>query len=150
MTEQEESLLKVLSAMLPYDVVLHYDSKVEQDDEPLYGIRRNGNRYLINDAYYLNEVKPYLRPMSSMTEKEKKELFELCVCVESEDWEGKKTEYYAAEIAERYDPVHFRNDFSFYPDSRAFDWLYAHHFDYRDLIERGMAIAVTESNNPYK
>ncbi len=31
-----------------------------------------------------------------------------------------------------------------------FDWLNAHHFDYRGLTERGLAIKVTEENNPYK
>ena len=31
-----------------------------------------------------------------------------------------------------------------------FDWLNAHHFDYRNLLERGLAIEVTEENNPYK
>ena len=30
------------------------------------------------------------------------------------------------------------------------DWLNAHHFDYRGLIEKGLAIAVTKENNPYK
>ena len=30
------------------------------------------------------------------------------------------------------------------------DWLNSHHFDYRGLIERGLAIEVTEENNPYK
>lgn len=31
-----------------------------------------------------------------------------------------------------------------------FDWLNAHHFDYRGLIPMGLAIEVTEENNPYK
>jgi hypothetical protein len=31
-----------------------------------------------------------------------------------------------------------------------FDWLNAHRFDYRGLIEKGLAIAVTKENNPYK
>ena len=31
-----------------------------------------------------------------------------------------------------------------------YDWLNAHHFDYRGLIEKGLAIEVTEENNPYK
>jgi hypothetical protein len=31
-----------------------------------------------------------------------------------------------------------------------FDWLNKHHFDYRGLIEKGLAIEVTEENNPYK
>lgn len=30
------------------------------------------------------------------------------------------------------------------------DWLNAHHFDYRGIIDKGLAIAVTEENNPYK
>ncbi len=30
------------------------------------------------------------------------------------------------------------------------DWLNSNHFDYRGLIEKGLAIAVTEENNPYK
>ena len=31
-----------------------------------------------------------------------------------------------------------------------YDWLNAHHFDYRGLIEKGLAIEVEENNNPYK
>ena len=30
------------------------------------------------------------------------------------------------------------------------NWLNEHHFDYSCLIEKGLAIAVTEENNPYK
>jgi phosphoglycolate phosphatase-like HAD superfamily hydrolase len=30
------------------------------------------------------------------------------------------------------------------------DWLNARHFDFRGLIEKNLAIAVTEENNPYK
>ena len=30
------------------------------------------------------------------------------------------------------------------------DWLNANHFDYRGLIERGLAIKVTPDNNPYE
>lgn len=74
MTEQEKLLLQVLSEMYPYGVILHFDKKVEQEDEPLFSIRKNGITYLINDAYYLSEVKPYFRSMSSMTEKEIEEL----------------------------------------------------------------------------
>lgn len=31
-----------------------------------------------------------------------------------------------------------------------YDWLNAHHFDYHGLIEKGLAIPVTDKNNPYK
>ena len=30
------------------------------------------------------------------------------------------------------------------------DWLNKNHFDYRGLIEKGLAIEVTKENNPYK
>ena len=30
------------------------------------------------------------------------------------------------------------------------EWLNAHHFDYRALIERKLAVAVTKENNPYE
>jgi hypothetical protein len=42
---------------------------------------------------------------------------------------------------------------SHYPVTDAyelFDWLNKNHFDYRELIKKGLAIAVTEENNPYK
>jgi hypothetical protein len=43
---------------------------------------------------------------------------------------------------EEYDDVKYPGKF--------IDWLNAHHFDYRGLIEKGLAIAITENNNPYK
>ena len=35
-------------------------------------------------------------------------------------------------------------------DLDAIDRLNTHHFDYRDLIEKGLAIEVTKDNNPYE
>lgn len=66
--------------------------------------------------------KPYLRPMSSMTEEEKKEyaLF----------YRAFSCSLYERESVER------------------IDWLNAHHFDYRGLIEKGLALKAPE--NMYK
>jgi len=63
----------------------------------------------------LVDIKPYLRPMSSMTEEEEDELCELFTL----------------------------------SDCSAIDWLNAHHFDYRGLIQKGLALS-TEEFNPYK
>jgi hypothetical protein len=41
-------------------------------------------------------------------------------------------------------------DYNYLNGLSILDWLNAHHFDYRGLIEKGLAIAVNESNNPYK
>jgi hypothetical protein len=79
-----------------------------------------------------NNCRLYLRPMSSMTEEEREEY--------------RKFSYYgAAGIRD--------NDFTemlAVPSFEKMDYLNSHHFDYRGLISKGLAIAVTKDNNPYK
>jgi hypothetical protein len=41
-------------------------------------------------------------------------------------------------------------EFQLLPDIETYDWLNKNHFDYRGLIEKDLAIEVTEENNPYK
>ena len=64
-------------------------------------------------------IKPYLRLMSSMTEEEKKEYYDLL---------------------SRYDASCFISKIG----SRLFDWLNSHHFDYRGLIQMGLALEASE------
>ena len=71
---------------------------------------------------------PYLRPMSSMTDEEDTERF-YCMEIDGHGYPIGVDEYYFADYL---------------------DWLNAKHFDYRGLIEKGLAIEVTEENNPYK
>lgn len=66
--------------------------------------------------YTIEEFKPYLRPMSSMTD--------------SEAIEWHKTTFGQRWITE--DNI-----------ERCIDWLNAHHFDFRGLIEKGLAIDAT-------
>lgn len=124
--EDKELLLKDLCARLPYNVVINC---TEDDDE-----RTNFNCFFTGDMVkdIQNEVamwniKPYLRPMSSMTEEEDKE------------WQ-----YYKSKIAESCDEL---------LEERIADchnFFNYHHLDYHGLIEKGLAIEVTEENNPYK
>lgn len=86
-------------------------------------------------VFECTEVKPYLRTMSSMTQEEREELKE----------EQIKDEQLFVDC--------IRN----HPEMRglviphfAADWCNKNHFDYRGLIEKGLAIEVNESNNPYK
>jgi hypothetical protein len=125
--ESKKLLIQNLCAMLPYGVMCQVDvgcaglddGKLEEIDIPEERVRFADDGYWDAD---IEDVKPYLRPMSSMTEEEKKEYHKLC---------------------DNYYDVYF--------DSVAsLDWLNAHHFDYRGLIEKGLAIEVNESNNPYK
>jgi hypothetical protein len=78
--------------------------------------------------------KPYLRPMSSMTEEELKEL--------NEKYENiayffiQKPPYYHGLQAQHSDIGSIEiSEFS-----EIYDWLNARHFDYRGLIEKGLAL----------
>lgn len=124
--EEKELLLKDLGARLPYRVVLQLTLWEEKTtDCRLTGIDEDGN--LTADipadcAFSVEGVKPYLRPMSSMTEEEKLEYKEYLNSIE-----GKLIGFKARTIW-------------------VFDWLNAHHFDFRNLIERGLAIDCTDLN----
>ena len=93
---------------------------------------------------YLKDYYPYLRPMSSMTDNEFSEL-----------------EKYSGLIYDQLDLTSFQGGtykcLDFYLNEvpggaviRVFDWLNRYYFDYRDMIQMGLAIAVTPENNPYK
>ena len=75
-------------------------------------------------------VKPYLRPLTSMTDYERKEYNDIVKNI---------IDFYDCPKSE---------DVCFFVV--LIDWLNANHFDYRGLIERGLAIKVTPDNNPYE
>ena len=120
--EDKELLLKDLCARLPYGVIC-YNSDTESNFK-LCDVADIDSGYPTFDYGYgeLETVKPYLRPMSSMTEEEEEE----------------------------YDRLNVYELGLFPHTEEAFDWLNAHHFDYRGLIDKGLAIEVTKENNPYK
>ena len=135
--EEKQLLLNDLCARLPYGVKIKlgdFDYQVcgYNSEKPLplkiWYYYRNSSKSLID--VYLEDYHPYLRPMFDMTEEEIKEFYKIeniipkvgYICP-SQDW-------------------HFTTN--------GFDWLNAHYFDYRGLIEKGLAIEVTEENNPYE
>ena len=144
MTQEEKLLLtKDLCARLPYGVKCYVP--VENCTMELTGKRLNyfcfhkdvwGIDYShefevvldpLNDAHNGYIIKPYLRPMSSMTEEEK------------EEYEGTFASVYDVnDYGEDADSWH--EEFSIH----SLDWLNAHHFDYRGLIEKGLAIEAPE------
>ncbi len=124
--EDKELLLKDLCTRLPYKCRAFYEY-VDELNGKTYGYGCNLNTWCIDELEANKAViKPYLRSMSSMTEEEAKEYNDLCFC---------NTPYPG--IAE--DAV-----------AKFMDWLNEHHFDYRGLIQMGLAIEVTKENNPYK
>ena len=119
--DKKELLLIDLCARLPYGVICtdnrHGDSKVTEIDVA------SGVVYLFDvDEYAPIEIcRPYLRPLSSITEEELKEFYII-------EGMGKN-------------PVIWNKPQSDWHFSvKGFDWLNAHHFDYRGLIVKSLAI----------
>lgn len=121
--EDKELLLKDLSARVPYHPkghVVNACNGAECDEWLTYAT-------FSMFTSVTNNSRLYLRPMSSMTEEERKE-YELLAnhC-----------------IVTSIGFIHLET-------APLTDWLNAHHFDYHGLIEKGLAIEVTKENNPYK
>ena len=143
--KNKELLLKDLSVRLPYGVKCKYNCVVQVGTlvagktnfiGELNGIvpLHNGHIGFMVDCDKVDalegDIKPYLRPMSSMTEEEQKEF----------------VHFHCINLC----PVIINDMLTLDNESKMFDWLNAHHFDYRGLIDKGLAIEVTEENNPYK
>lgn len=88
----------------------------------------------LNDVSNNYIVKPYLRPLSSMTEEEKKKYKKFCIA-----------KFIKAGPGYTYDGW-----WEYYDTIASFDYLNSIHVDYRGLIEKNLAIKVTKENNPYK
>ena len=120
----KQLLLKDLCARLPYNVICQVEFK--ENGKYNYKVMLLSGIFT-DEAYfttkgssiYSNEYKPYLFPLSSMTEEQKQEYQHI-----TERW--------------MYD--------SSYSISDSIDWLNKNHFDYRGLIPMGMAIDATGLN----
>lgn len=127
--EEKQVLLKDLCARLPYGVKVqvYYEDIAGSGyfDETVWLID-NDEPFHVNDRWIEN-IKPYLRPMSSMTEEE-------------------ATEYANCGNIIAISP---QNDYLI-PNPKSINWLLENHFDFMGLIPKGLAIEVTNENNPYK
>ena len=127
MTQEDKSLLlKDLCARLPYGVICYDEAQNETGIFKQFEYEGFGRIHNGRGMRYIEHIHPILRPMLSMTEEEKKELRD-------------KNIFIAISTSGTVETT-----------INGFDWLNAHHFDYRGLIEKGLAIEVTEENNPYK
>ena len=118
MTKEEKDLVyKDISARLPYDVTVHInDASLREHDTILY--EEILARFCNNQAI----IRPYLRSLSSMTEEERKDMGKIVTTV------------YGGKVV----------DDDFVNVIKYIDWLNEHYFDYRGLIERGLAIEAPE------
>ena len=117
--EDKELLFKDLCGRLPYGVKICYIYNEEECVSTIEKIDTFGyiwDNY--NGCYHVREIKPYLFPLSSMTEEQEEEYNDL-------------NSY----------------ELGLFPHTEAaLDYLIKNHFDYRGLIERGLAIDATGLN----
>lgn len=111
--ENKELLLKDLCSRLPYGVkgIITFNG-----DKDIFTIKGILHILFLSDTEccHIEDFKPYLFPLSSMTEKQ---------------------EYQYREV--------IASSLNHY---EVYDWLNRNHFDYRGLIEKGLAIDATRQN----
>jgi len=141
MTQKEKTLLlQDLCARLPYGVKATTTSNGWSDAYIVFGyvddrIYLNCPVYDEGDDEWLVEfVKPYLRPMSSMTEEEIKEF------QKNSEYENMEAYNARAEGADRRNIIQADCD-AWIKDEY---FLNSHHFDYRGLIPMGLALPAPE------
>jgi hypothetical protein len=123
--ENKELLLKDLSARLPYKVKASYYGAEEEREiwDEIEGITLDGYVDIGQYSLPIESVKPYLFPFSSMTEEQEIEYDATFATIIYED--GRK------DSAMTY---------------KSFDWLNKNNFDYRGLIDKGLALDATGLN----
>lgn len=133
MTQEEELLLEDICGRLPYGVKVLYEgwdsdhgcefNTVEDligiDDKFIYTLwRGERDKHSIVEPLSITDYKPYLRPLSSMTDEERED--------------------YSQFIAEINGCACFIDPIS------QMDWLNKNMFDYRHLISNGLALEAPE------
>ncbi len=124
--EDKELLLKDLCARLPYSVKASYYGVEEEREiwDEIECVTLDGYVDIGQYSLPIESIKPYLFPLSSMTEEEWADYQKIRMI----DW------------------VFGDINGPFINAGLIVDWLNAHHFDYRGLIEKGLAIDATGLN----
>lgn len=123
--EDKELLSKDLCARLPYEVkVKFYDHWVDEYEIiPL-------TAKLLSDTVYIGDIRPYLFPLSSMTEEQKQEYTYIVNYISPDDTDNWKEEEFIY-VEQFTQLMHF---------------YHINHLDYRDMIGKGLAIDATGKN----
>ena len=143
MTDKEKKLLLAdLAARTAFGVMVEQSLYPHVEKEQwLKSVQKNDAVQLywykyINEFVPIHCVKPYLRPMSSMTDKEKEEC---CSIFNGSMYQFEVNEYgdveSTKETVER-ERIYYDCELM----AEWMNWLNEHHFDFRGLIEKGLAI----------
>ena len=140
--EDKELLLKDLCARLPYGVKLWHESYVDlitlhSIDATHCGVEISIDSSDSGTPWWnsIEQVKPYLFPLSSMTEEQKKFFKDRPIFLDSDNDLVVKEDFLG------------NSQFTMLDDwVEVILWLVKNHFDYRGLIPKGVAIDCTNLN----
>lgn len=141
MTQEDKQLLLIdLCTRVPHGVKCYVENHynplvllgVEEIYQKMWAFKKG--EYIAtfwNDTKRISDIKPYLRPMSSMTEEEYENFIKVLkrsmVCRKCYDRHEQWIQTPSLE-----------------------EWLNAHHFDYRELIEKDLALPAPEGMYNFK
>ncbi len=114
--ENKELLIKDLSCRIPYGVIVNINGTYNNVLESVNWYYEVEVGIVSTEVYTISDVKPYLFPLSSMSKEQEQEEYEIC-------------KYYIPGY-----------------ESNLIDFYNKNHFDYRGLIEKGLAIDATGLN----
>lgn len=120
--EQKELLLKDLCSRLPYGIKASYYGAEEECEtwDEIEGITLDGYVDIGQYSLPIESIKPYLFPLSSMTEEQYNEYYNMGYSVTERGWS--MANYHQIE------------------------WFNKNHFDYQGLIEKSLALDATGLN----
>jgi len=133
-TEEKDILFKDLCGRLPYGVICDL-WMCKNPNEKITEVLKFGGLRMFHEDHINFNIKPYLRPMADMTEKEY-ETFPIPFSFDSfSTWNNT----ILSEVIEGTQILIGIDEIT-----EIIDWLNAHHFDYRSLIEKGLALEAPE------
>lgn len=150
--KDKEVLVKDLCARLPYGVMVLVDIDKKFDGGCVSKLTtiteiKGEKMFLTKNSLTpvtVEEIRPYLRPMSSMTEEEYVHFMSICgMNLRSHEIQEMMSESFSHPNC-----ITIANTLGRY--SHNIDWLNKNMFDYRGLIPMNLAIEITEENSPYK
>ena len=141
--EEKELLLKDLCARLPYFLKVNIKGDIEtldswaDDDGNYFNFTTDGPESNFGEGFTLDDIRPYLRLMSSITEEEFQELHS--ICPHSTFNKTNVSGWIIGIDGSKYGRISRIDEIS-----KLIDWLNSHHFDCRGLIEKNLALEAPE------
>lgn len=139
--KDKDILLNDLCGRIPYEVILEvtFDTEADECQNPYPMVSLSADSVVIETEYHrynipIEKVRPYLRPMSSMTKDEMDYV--------NEHFFDKSDNFKIDDVGEMYvspQPHDTVYTLSLKHQADYFEWLNSRHFDYRNLISKGLA-----------